>query len=549
MNQWAVWLQRVSRLCDLATALGIALWGVVLWWISRQHVVLSTPGVEKDFRVFALRSEQLIGQWPAGTRDAALDGVLRADGFYNLGYPFLLWVVRPFTEQNPFLAGRMLAVVSGVLLLLASWWLARMVLGPTLALLTTAFLATSPLLVQYSLYLGSDMPFAAATTLALACLLAATRSPHPTRLLIAAGVCTGLAFLVRHPGLLLLVPGVVVSWWCARQMTPQRWWQLPLIFLLAFLIIIGPQLAVNLRDTGQLFFSQQAKNVWHAVVAGGDWGRWGEVSDDISFWQILVNYPGALLTNWWASLRAFIGTGGEDTSEFGRAIQLRLLGFPANWLALGGLLGWVFRARQQRPFALLLGWVGLYVVALSVGFVLPRFFLPLLPIYALAAGWAGAWVLGVAVPTSADPPPAQPPATPMRPWLAAGVGVLLLASLARGPIIGWEYVLRDRTSSSANLPGQPINEAAVARLVLATLPQNSKLTLVAARDNDDARELGKYSALAHRIVVAPEATLAGWRATGAAYLLYHVRSGVPAPDLREVDQAGEYRIYELHSTP
>jgi len=35
----------------------------------------------------------------------------------------------------------------------------------------------------------------------------------------------------------------------------------------------------------------------------------------------------------------------------------------------------------------LLAWVGLYVLATSVGFALPRFFLPLAPIYTIAAAW------------------------------------------------------------------------------------------------------------------------------------------------------------------
>lgn len=68
-------------------------------------------------------------QLPAGTTDPALDGVLRADGFYNLGYPLLLWLARPLTGDNPFLAARLVAALGGALLLLAGWLLARRLLG------------------------------------------------------------------------------------------------------------------------------------------------------------------------------------------------------------------------------------------------------------------------------------------------------------------------------------------------------------------------------------------------------------------------------------
>lgn len=118
------------------------------------HVTLARPGVENDFRVFA-------------TRDT-LSTIFQADGFYNLGYPLLLWLVRPFTHDNPFLAARLIALVSGGILIGAGYWLARCFLTPTPSLLAAGFLALSGLVTQYSLLVGSDMPFAALMTLAVA---------------------------------------------------------------------------------------------------------------------------------------------------------------------------------------------------------------------------------------------------------------------------------------------------------------------------------------------------------------------------------------------
>jgi 4-amino-4-deoxy-L-arabinose transferase-like glycosyltransferase len=412
--------RRLPGLLDVVALGGIGVWAGAILLAARTHVTLSIPGVENDFGVFARRSAQLTGRLPAsGVYDPVTDGVLRADGFYNLGYPLLLWLVRPLTNDNPFLAARLIAALGGALLLGAAWWLARRMLGRGPALLALLILAFSPLVVEYGLYLGSDMPFAALCTLALALMLR-TKDQEPrtgesqqpgtqekssadrTRqaaLVILAGLVAGAAFLVRHPGLLLLPFGWLALWLRlgTTQSTPSTQYsalriRLLFLFTLAFLLAITPQLLVNIRDTGQPLYSQQAKNVWLCVYGSCDWGRWDEAPNNITLSDVVLRDPGRFLASWWANIRGFFGTGAEDTGEFGRAIQLRLLGFPANWLALGGLLAWVFassrRSTTARPMrVLLLVWVGLYVVTVCVGIALPRFFLPLAPVYALAAAW------------------------------------------------------------------------------------------------------------------------------------------------------------------
>src|SRR4029078_4636966 len=99
-----------------------------------------------------------------------------------------------------------------------------------------------------------------------------------------------------------------------------------------------------------LLFSQQAKNVWQGVFGAGDWGRWAATANDITLGRVIAQDPARFLANWWANVHGYVGTGGEDTREFGQAAQLRLLSFPANWLAIAGLLGWlllVFRQLRQ----------------------------------------------------------------------------------------------------------------------------------------------------------------------------------------------------------
>ncbi len=386
---------RLPVLPDVLAVGGIAVWTTAVLLAAQDHVTLSVPGVEKDFRVFATRAV-----------DLAL--VMRADGFYNLGYPFLIWLFAPLTAGNPFLAARLIAALAGMLMLGATWWLARCLLGRGPALAALVVLGLNPFVVQYALYVGSDMPFAALCTLALA-LLASHRIRGSLWLAALAGGVAGCAFLVRHPGILLLPFGVFAFLWMrheAREARGKPSTFHALVFAFAFSIAAAPQMIVNLRDTGQPLYNQQAKNVWLAVYGDSDWGRWNEVSNDVSLTDVILEDPGRFAGAWWTHLRAFIGSGAETADNAGRASQLRLLAFPANWLAVIGLAGWlailVYHGRKAlfrshgveeiQPalplFAVpLLIWVTLYTLALAVGLPLQRFFLPLAPVYALAAAW------------------------------------------------------------------------------------------------------------------------------------------------------------------
>ncbi len=508
-------------LLDAAAPAALAAWVLFLLPHMYEHRILAVPGVENDFRVFAGRSTRLFGSFSAdGFYSAATDGVLRADGFYNIGYPLLLWLVRPLVADNPFLAARLIAVCSGVLLVAAGWWLARRLLGRAAALIVLATLATSSFVVGYALSLGTDMPFAALCALTLALVLAPPGRQHGW--IAAAGLLAGAAFVVRHPGLLLLPIGWLALWQIRSASTAHASALRPAIFTLAFLLAITPQIAVNLRDTGQPLFSQQAKNIWLAVYADGDWRRWEAVPNSIGFGELLARDPGRLLNSWWFNLRSFVGTGSEDTSEFGRAWQLRLLGFPANWLAIGGLLGWLGQSlrptagRRPWPLIILLGWLLLYVVAVSIGISLPRFFLPLTVVYALAAGWA-AMQLADRIRWRGD-----------RLLL---IGLLLMLLLADGFRIGAAEVLSRQ---------QPDAQAMVRLVELTLLPDEQLAVGVSPRDT-----IGKYSAIAHRVVEGPIPPRAVRGPAGVTSLLWRRGAGAPPQQYPIVGAAGGYTLYRV----
>ncbi len=505
---------RLPILPDALALAGIGVWVAAILAVAQDHVTLSVPGVEKDFRVFA-------------TRAVDLDLVFRADGFYHLGYPFLLWCVTPLTAGNPFLAARLIAACAGALFLVSSWWLARRVLGRGPALAALVMLALNPFVVQYALYIGSDMPFAALCTLTLA-LLAQLGDRRSVWRLALAGVIAGWAFLVRHPGILLLPLGIGVMLNVERStFNVQRSMPGVLAFTGAFLIAIAPQVIVNMRDTGNPLYNQQAKNVWLAVYGDSDWGRWNEVSNDIPLTEVILADLARFAGAWWSNLRTFIGAGAETDADAGQASQLRLLAFPANWLAVIGIIGWLAIIGLRRhaaddraeasfslalpPVLLLLAWLALYTVALTVGLPLQRFFLPLTPVYAVAAAWTLQQTITVLTQRRAW--------DSSRLWVA-GVLVLLLF-LWQGFASGARDVL-DR---------QPADETAIIRFIQQTLPSDAQLNAILTPGDP----VGKYSAIAHR-VVPPEQE--------ARYLLHSAGAG-PRPAGTIIATFGIYTLVQV----
>lgn len=515
----------------------LALGAGLLWlgWLlqtAQQHVVLSVPGVEKDFRVFATRAEALLCD-PAVER-ATAGCVLRADGFYQLGYPLLLWLARPLTDQNAFRAAQLVGALSGALLLGGTWLMGRRLYGRGPALLALVILALSPLVVQYGLYLGTDMTFAALWMAGLAALLVpqthAGRS-RPVWTALLAGVLCALAFLIRHPGLVLLPFGwiaLIVLESSSLSRSTRGWISTirgaPALrlcgwFTLGWLVAALPQLAVNIADTGAPLYSQQAKNIWLAVYGNTDWSRWDEASNDVRLSALVLADPPRFWGNWSRNLQAFVGTGANDTSEFGQALALRLLAFPANWLALTGLTLWFWHGgRRER---LLVAGMALYVLGVSIGFVLPRFFLPLAPVWALAS--VAPLVTLASLAARRWPRWSQPQ------WLAVSA-LALLALLARGPQIGARYVLDH----------QDPHATAVVRALLPRLAPSDRIAFALPAEDS----LGKYSALAHYATRTDLAT--------ARYVIWSAQAGEhPALDTLGVQQRapfavfGPYQVYAI----
>ncbi len=480
---------------------------VVIWLVGvigdiRAHTVLAAPGVEKDFRVFATRSEQFLCPDHIVLADAPC--VLRADGFYQLGYPLLLWLVRPLVHDNPFLAARWVALGSSTVLLLGGYMLGLRLLGPFGGLLTLALAGLNALTVQYTLLLGTDMPFAAAWTLAVAALVWIKAASGRWRLLGTGAVC-GLAFVLRHPGILTLPIAWTVLVVLARfRIRERQLWQHIAWLTLGFALVVLPQIGINSWQTGQPLYSQQAKNIWLAVYGNTEWSRWPEASNDVKVLDVVRQEPARFWSNWGHNLQLFFGTGAADTNEWGQAAMLRLLGFPANLLAVAGLLHWAWR-RPGRTWLLLTSTLS-YVIAVSVGFSLIRFFVPLVALWA-TAGASALLCLG-------------------RRWHVRGwsshinTGLTLLLLVLLSSEIG--------SGAAAVLDLQPPADVAIVAAITAQLPAANQIQPRLAPEET----LAKYSAIAHRF------------AADGQYILWSAHSERPKPTGGALlATSGQYQLY------
>ncbi|MGH2446362.1 MAG: hypothetical protein ACRDGD_10035 [Candidatus Limnocylindria bacterium] len=137
----------------------------------------------------------------------------------------------PLVATIPVLAGgdewqlRSLGLIGAIGLLLASWWLARLLAGPVAGVAAVAVLATGPSLLRESGVMLTDVPSAAMLVVVVALLwreLELRERPGPG-LVLAAAIAVA-AFFMRYGSLVALAPVIAMSvifWWRRLASAPR----------------------------------------------------------------------------------------------------------------------------------------------------------------------------------------------------------------------------------------------------------------------------------------------------------------------------------------
>ena len=373
-------------------AAGLLILGCLLWLIVLQgehHFV--TPPFENDFYGFSARAQ-------------SVSSALKLNGYYPLGYPMLLWLLRPLA-RDAFVAAKVVAVAHAGLLLLAGFWLGKILLGRGwLALLGLVALALNPYFWQTALFLGTDLPWASWQCLALGACVWAIQRGHDWRGFALAGTLGGLAYLLRYTALALL-PVVwlylTASWFVQRgkRNTLRANLVAALGFTALFLLAASPQLVLSWREAGNPFFASQAKNIWFGIYGEGDWqAHWGGARSDIGLWEVFAAGPWRLIGHWlreWITWLVYSGVviAGVNLTVYRQAATVgRAALFAVGGLAAGGVIWLAIRERgvwraiwqlPEAPWFLALYYLA-YGLSVALVFVQPRFFIALLPVLLIA---------------------------------------------------------------------------------------------------------------------------------------------------------------------
>jgi len=355
------WLQPGRRVAWIVGSLLLAA-ALVLVELShlREHITIGNL----DFFGMVERARSLPGDLAAWV-----------SGFYPVGIPLLLRLGLTL-GLDVARTGQAVSILGGVLCLygggLLAWHVTR---SRGMALLVMAYLLSTRAVLFYSGFEGTDMLAAGLQVLALGVL---ARDPQDRRVVLAAGVINGLAYLARYTAMVLLVVCLAYLVVAALVRRERRGlWAAPL-YGLGFLVGALPQIVPSLLVKGTPFYQTQAYHIWLKLYANSDFvGALQQSSPvDITLWELFWLEPRRFVANWW-----------REFSRFWLTLEVPLLDQP---LAQVGKAGFLFAALDVRrlpvAYRVLLSLIIIGVVGMLSIFTLDmRFLILLIPVLMLCA--------------------------------------------------------------------------------------------------------------------------------------------------------------------
>lgn len=311
------------------------------------------------------------------------DPATLVNGLYPLGYPFLLdAATRLGIDALRF--GQFLSWSGGLLLLASAFSLVYLLTrNLVFAIAGTVLLLLNLQFLTYATIEGNDMLAAglqAASAVAL--WYATTRGPETFSkpFLVIHGILLGLAYLTRYTGLLLL-PISLVFLVVLYRPSPRNLLGALALALGAFVLTASVQLIPSWIVYKNLFYNEQAKNVWFGIYGQLDWvNNWGKVPDSIGLTQVIAMDPARFFQHWLLQLRsAFVSD------------QLWQQPFHLAWLMALPVLTLSRQLSSSRRLLLLM------LILIPFGFtalawLAPRFLLLSLWTEAILIAWLAFWL-------------------------------------------------------------------------------------------------------------------------------------------------------------
>jgi 4-amino-4-deoxy-L-arabinose transferase-like glycosyltransferase len=187
-------------------------------------------------------------------------------------YPLMIAALYPLVE-NWELAGQILSMVAGVIVLVPLFALLRKIYNENVAVIASFLAAMAPFLARYSVHVRTESPFILLSTVALLLFHCGVKNRLRSRL-FCGGLIAGLAYLVRPEGIgfLVIIPiALLVEWWFRKTVSLGAVLLGSLLTLLGFLVFAGPYAGYLAVDTGDWGAVSRKTNItlWHGFRDSG----------------------------------------------------------------------------------------------------------------------------------------------------------------------------------------------------------------------------------------------------------------------------------------
>jgi 4-amino-4-deoxy-L-arabinose transferase-like glycosyltransferase len=177
-------------------------------------------------------------------------------------YSLLMALLVPFAGSAE-LAGRIVSLAAGVLLVVPVYVLARYAYGGLAAACAAFVIAVHPFLVELSTAVLSESLFVTLAMSGLALLLTTLRTGS-WRMALCTGVTFGLACLTRQEGLAWSAVAVAVAfgatWWSTRRAGRAIWFALAVA--LPIVLLPAPYWAIDAQQTGHFAPFNKSAGLW-----------------------------------------------------------------------------------------------------------------------------------------------------------------------------------------------------------------------------------------------------------------------------------------------
>ncbi len=303
------------------------------------------------------------------------------------GYPVLIAAIFPLVGEWE-LAGQIVSLFFGILLLWPLYHLFREVYDARVAGIACILAGLSPFLARYSVHVRSESPFLFFSTLALLLFYQGIQTRRLGRFLWG-GLVAGFGYLIRPEalGFLIIVPGFLGFFWLLRK-EPDGLWRIKAatVCCAAFMLLALPFITYLSIETGRWGAMSRKAGVTLAIslqqygLLQADEGENAPTVESVGFLDFVHHHPIQYLRR--------VGMGFFPT--FG--VFFEALHFSYVPFLLVGLY-FVFRDKfWQRKDFLILAFVGFYLLAFLLIYVKRRYSLQVVPV---SLGWVAVGMLWI----------------------------------------------------------------------------------------------------------------------------------------------------------